>query len=1177
MNLPFPKRQQGIALIIILGFIVLSTGLIVAFFSRTVTDRQLANSSFSQAKADQLALSAANIILGDLKQEILMGSTAMTINNVTTYQPRSPGGTAAATAYMLPTRDATAATLDAIPNYVRRSGSSQFAFQMLDGSRVGTGAGSAGVSSTTASINGRSISGSRWNKHYLIPKADTTNDKTDPVAAFTAIVPYWVTVTDQGPQVLTTPTNTVIGRYAYVIYDEGGLLDANVVGFPTGTSDSQKGYKGSLSYSDLTTALANATPPISFPQLQMDNIVGWRNYASAQASGSFPGNFSFHSATPYYNAVVSNTSGFLNTTGTLWNGFSDQAFLSRQELIAFQSRAGFPSTALQYLTHFTRTLNAPSWRPLTNYTAPYTYLTSGTTAAALNRDVLSVRAMVTGTTTLTHYDDSGNLNNYKVVQGQPLLQRRFSLARIKWLTPSGPLAGYEEAVHACFGLQWNKTAGIWTYTGSLATSIQSSIKTLDQVASENREPNFFELLQAGILQGSLAVDGGGSVNYPSTHQQKLTLQVLRIGACIIDQYDTDSFPTVIEYNAAGGTPYWRATGIENLPLINAFKPVFGFAANAPLPSVPLQSYFVWQLWNPNRLVETPTSVPKVRIHLKGSFLMCNEWADPSKYPPNQGYNGIPASKFAIDASYEFPASVTSGSAYASTGYILPTSDFTSLSTTAPGWSTTPLLGGTSYFAYRMPDFVLNTDPTVHTGTGTHAVPTSYSSTDTWNVVRFFSSYDQNNPVQMSLEFQNSSNQWIAYSFNSGINDPVTSIKGGINWPLLFSFTQSPYPATPAAWATAWQAKLSSSSYVTFSGANRIIYGSTNFTSDPRSIRFNQWQYDANYGAANLSLWPSTQPCGYGAGHSPASSVSSIASDAIYTSGSMLTPNIGAQEIPRLFYDPTLVSPYEGAFYFPAWLARNSSPNKVTTSSTCSGYPDRDGVQRWADSGLYGLTSGTSGGNPFENAADRPVILNRPFQSVAELGYAFRDDPWRTLDFFTSQSADASLLDLFSLADEGAVAAGKINLNSRLATCLQAALGGVIQEPVGKIPLSAADAQSLAQQLVAFTTGTTGPLLDSSQLATAFLSVTGTAGTTATPLIKTTREAVIRGLASVGQTRTWNLLVDIVAQSGRYSPSAIAQRDLTKFTVDGERHYWAHIAIDRFTNEVVDLQLEPVNE
>ena len=78
-------------------------------------------------------------------------------------------------------------------------------------------------------------------------------------------------------------------------------------------------------------------------------------------------------------------------------------------------------------------------------------------------------------------------------------------------------------------------------------------------------------------------------------------------------------------------------------------------------------------------------------------------------------------------------------------------------------------------------------------------------------------------------------------------------------------------------------------------------------------------------------------------------------------------------------------------------------------------------------------------------------------------------------------------------------------------------------------------------------------------------------------IKTRREAVTRSFAEIGQTRTWNLLVDVIAQSGRYPVNATQASQLGQFNVEGERHYWLHVAIDRFTGEVVDQQLEAVPE
>src|SRR5439155_20054389 len=77
----------------------------------------------------------------------------------------------------------------------------------------------------------------------------------------------------------------------------------------------------------------------------------------------------------------------------------------------------------------------------------------------------------------------------------------------------------------------------------------------------------------------------------------------------------------------------------------------------------------------------------------------------------------------------------------------------------------------------------------------------------------------------------------------------------------------------------------------------------------------------------------------------------------------------------------------------------------------------------------------------------------------ELGYAFRDLPWKTLDFFTDKSADAALLDIFMINDGppslvigrlGApgrapptTVAGQLNLNGTQVTDLQPALAGTI--------------------------------------------------------------------------------------------------------------------------------------
>ena len=84
----------------------------------------------------------------------------------------------------------------------------------------------------------------------------------------------------------------------------------------------------------------------------------------------------------------------------------------------------------------------------------------------------------------------------------------------------------------------------------------------------------------------------------------------------------------------------------------------------------------------------------------------------------------------------------------------------------------------------------------------------------------------------------------------------------------------------------------------------------------------------------------------------------------------------------------------------------------------------------------------------------------------------------------------------------------------------------------------------------------------------------TSANTASNNIPRMREAAMRALANCGTTRVWNLMIDVIAQTGRY-PSDVT--DPAKFIVDGQRRYWLHVAIDRYTGEVIDQSLEIVRE
>ena len=133
--------SNGAALMIVLAFVVLLVGLALAYFSRATTDRQLAQSSYNDTSADLLARSALDIVVNDFKQEVL-AAQPVTPNNVEparhTPTPLISGSP--------------------VPNLIRQS---------YDGDPT---LRTSSVSCGAASANGRSISTTRWNSHYLIPR-----------------------------------------------------------------------------------------------------------------------------------------------------------------------------------------------------------------------------------------------------------------------------------------------------------------------------------------------------------------------------------------------------------------------------------------------------------------------------------------------------------------------------------------------------------------------------------------------------------------------------------------------------------------------------------------------------------------------------------------------------------------------------------------------------------------------------------------------------------------------------------------------------------------------------------------------------------------------------------------------------------------------------------------------
>jgi hypothetical protein len=382
------SSNKAAALIIALAFVVLLAGLALAYFSRTTTDRQLAHSSYNDTSADLLARAALDIVVGDFKQEIVNGSTATSVSGTTIYIPRDTGSGAAAN--MVPQQSGNVA---GAANLIRRS----VYPDSLSGNPGVASRASAVNSQNNASANGRYVTSTRWNAHYLVPKGNTATTDSSPIPAFTAATPDWVIVTRAGPTSFASwdatladasPTNTnyAIGRYAYAVYHEGGLLEMNVAGYPVPPTPlpaylPDVGRKGVLAWADLT-ALASPTPA-SFT----NKIVGFRNYATTGESNISNLNFSFTNnnqindfinyylgsqvvfgvtPTPGVSARVGTSRDF----GTVRNDViasdsrTDQSFMTRAELIRYFSSAGISVNMLQYLGTFSREQNKPTL-PLT--------------------------------------------------------------------------------------------------------------------------------------------------------------------------------------------------------------------------------------------------------------------------------------------------------------------------------------------------------------------------------------------------------------------------------------------------------------------------------------------------------------------------------------------------------------------------------------------------------------------------------------------------------------------------------------------------------------------------------------------------------------------------------------------------------------------------------------------
>ncbi|MDD5262008.1 MAG: cadherin repeat domain-containing protein [Methylacidiphilales bacterium] len=1157
----------------------LCTALLLIFFSSSTVCN-------SQVTADPFAQNALNTIIGDLQQEIANGSTAT--GSPVIYTPTS-------NAYMVPVRNGVPATWNltsATNTTLLRISSTTSA--MISGQPVDHPASNA--LSTNPSANGRILSTALWNLHYLI-QLKNINSPTDSTPDMNFIAPSWVYVTSTGPAVITSTSSSVLGRYAYAIYDEGALLDANVAGFPRDTSTTsmpaQYAPKGSIAFADLTALnIAGSRQP---KQAGVNSLVGWRNYATLQPLGTFP-TLSFSGTGVldlYKNLILSNTNGFLiPNSAPPYNGQSDQLFPSRQQLINRILAIGttnFNPNNLQYLGTFSRAVTTPSWSPpadstaLSGYvggvgTSPVAYKSNADNPGSANRNLLNLR--FPSPATITHYNDDGTTTTYSANFGDPFLKRRFSLAKLAWLTYKGPSAdlplndplynkgGTDANIQACFGLQWRTYARrvdangttvsdpCWKYVGASGSTPQPSIETLAQVASENREPNFFEMLKVGILNGSLGRDPGalsyagfqsrppGPPGPPALglDQYKVNKdqQIVQIGANIIDQYDADSYPTAIYFPIASPDPTVpeqepvnMVYGTENLPYLQEIDQI-----SIGVPSMRVGGWLQPVLWNPHQVANPSATGAKpanFKIAASGQvFVQIFGFGGPTLQSPTVDFDN-PAHSNNATIYFNDAFAGTSSSSF----YIHPQNLNTVIADT------------------------VNT-PAINVWNSTYVNPTDTTPGNP----------QDNGSYPSESSDGSTSNKFVG--FNCGyidLNAPTPGYTKPPNWPYQIRTNHSIAPSP--MWTACLQYLDSNGVYRPYSYISRIALWTfedhtiidttfpkySNERVDPRTDRFSILLNNAGWGTGSALI----------SGSPAIPGVYGMNQTANYRSGNNFpTYCLGSFGLP---------SSNSGFFYGSSSPPSDWAQN-TTTSSTSAHYTDPDGVVRSADGFRRDDTSG-NGCLLFHadqvtgsTTARRPVILNRPFRSVGELGYAYRDEPFKSLDFWSSTSADAALLDLFTVADEPVLVAGQINLNNAPLPVLQAIIVGAMKNESTVETCSATDAKNISQQLS--TNLAANRVVNRADLTGAVSTTINAILSGASPISglrnKAYGEAALRALSSVANTRTWNLMIDVIAQTGGMSATAAT---LSDFNVQGETHYWLHVAIDRFTGQVVDQSLEQV--
>lgn len=1125
----FHATSKGAALVVTLSILVIVTMFVLSYMAVVQFDRRSASLTAATTRAELLARSTGNLVLGDLVGEIVAGSTNIGTTNNVSYRATS-------NETMLPQRILAGESMKSDTNFDRL-----FKQSIPTNAYAGAAYSEPGPKRTSEvgtwepASNGRILSPGRWNQPQLLTGSGFTT---------TSELPHWMYFTRQetsdpgqlNPTEWTADLadpqskNFVIGRAAFNVYEIGGCLDINVAGQSVG-----------ITRQELLSSLAGAALGKIPGVTDGSALVNWRNAATATDADTYRS----------YATSDGPREGFLKTPD------GDRRFLGRQDLIAFaesNSSGGLTAGALPYLTHFSRGIKRPAHQstPVTTVLAGYPARPTGISTPPLTAvypDTATIRLLDGGTA--------------EVRKNTPVALRKFPL-RLLSLVRSDATAAKSDSdpIYRAFGIYRESAAQPWIYDHG----DPQRILTLSQIAAEKREPDFFEMLQAAINSGSLGVAAQGDSattynNYSSLGKEQdmnYYRQVLQIGANLVDQYDEDDFPTEIAMQS--GTATASVYGVENLPYLSEiFSAVYRPVA---LPRTKVRGYLQFELWNPHQNA-LQAGNQELRVALTGGSLRLNASARTS--------DGSFASDYPAGFAPAAAGVFGTGSNFSLTPKTLTFQNGSGLAE--------PRLLGTPNDGPPKTHPVTNTNPVESVVVET--TPTTPLQTTAYDV-RFAGI------VFDDLELPDDAVDGIAdkYAYKS-----YTDSQGQppIDAPTCYNFVATPPSSlavelqinTPHGWKT----------YQTVRGIRELGDFPALYRKD-QGLSFTRLrQYPTSEPgkpiwiglASNRSVDPRVSRFSWESADSPNPSASQRP-----TIGAVSNPQ-GGQALNGPGWTNTGVS---GRFRY-AHLAANSpdaiSPYGGTLSGVGPYYQHPDGILRRAD----GEERSTVGGIALSDAdrvyplvesrytsansagADRPLILNRPFESVGEMGYAFRDEPWKTLDLWTSESGDSGILDFFTMETTDLddhlqpLVAGVVNPNTLSIPAIEALLSGVIRSERDSKPLSDSEVSAIAVALREKITEK--PLISEAALTTL---IDGSALPESGIFRKSEKESVIRALSDISETNVWNVMIDVIAQTGKFPPSASSLRD---FVVQGEARVWVFAAIDRRTGEILDITVEQVTK